>query len=130
MFCAGTTSAADRITCAKRGLPPTSCRTLGRFDLSRVPFPAAMMAIAKSCDDMEFMLRQRERPEAALSANSVARSWNMVLAGLLRHSVGNGSERRNRVQPLLEDAPSRQPSGSPRLESRAHAASAVRLNEP
>ena len=28
------------------GLPPTSCSTLGCFDLSRVPLPAAMIAMA------------------------------------------------------------------------------------
>src|SRR5580658_10322107 len=43
---AGTTFCAAAITCARIGLPPTSCRTLGCFDLSRVPFPAAMIAMA------------------------------------------------------------------------------------
>src|SRR5437868_929661 len=52
MFSGDITSDADRITCATRGLPPTSCNTLGRFDFSLVPFPAAMMAMAKSCADM------------------------------------------------------------------------------
>src|SRR5438874_8901119 len=43
-----TTFAAAAMTCASSGRPPTSCSTLGRFDLRRVPLPAAMMAIAKS----------------------------------------------------------------------------------
>lgn len=34
------------MTWANWGLPPTSCRTLGSFDLRRVPLPAAMMAMA------------------------------------------------------------------------------------
>ena len=37
---------ADAITWAKSGFPPTSCNTLGCFDLSRVPLPAAMIAMA------------------------------------------------------------------------------------
>src|SRR2546423_11703508 len=52
MFSGDTTSDADRITCATKGLPPTSCNSLGRFGFSLVPFPAAMMAMAKSCADM------------------------------------------------------------------------------
>src|SRR2546422_11632521 len=43
---AGTTLAAAAITCANRRLPPSSCSTLGCLDFSRVPLPAAMMAIA------------------------------------------------------------------------------------
>jgi hypothetical protein len=43
---AGTTLVAAAITCASKGLPPTSCSTLGYFDLSRVPLPAAMIATA------------------------------------------------------------------------------------
>src|SRR5713226_450025 len=43
---AGTTLAAAAITCASSGLPPTSCSTLGCLDFSRVPLPAAMMAMA------------------------------------------------------------------------------------
>src|SRR5580704_10450819 len=46
MSCAGTTFSAVAMTCARIGLPPISCRTLGCFDLSRVPFPAAMIAMA------------------------------------------------------------------------------------
>src|SRR5580700_8808340 len=46
MSFAGTTFCAVAITCARIGLPPTSCKTLGCFDLSRVPLPAAMIAIA------------------------------------------------------------------------------------
>src|SRR5882672_7059777 len=46
MSCAGTTFCAVAITCARIGLPPISCRTLGCFDLSRVPLPAAIIAIA------------------------------------------------------------------------------------
>src|SRR5713101_5438163 len=46
MSAAVTTSFAAAITCASRGFPPTSCKTLGCFDLSRVPLPAAMMAMA------------------------------------------------------------------------------------
>src|ERR1700758_4762696 len=34
------------MTCSSRGLPPTSCNTLGSCDLSLVPLPAAMMATA------------------------------------------------------------------------------------
>src|SRR5215813_6810063 len=63
MFSGETTSAAARITCATSGLPPTSCKTLGRFDFSRVPFPAAMMAIAKSCDGMESMVQGQKLAE-------------------------------------------------------------------
>jgi len=37
---------AAAITCANRGFPPTSCNTFGSCDLSRVPLPAAMMAMA------------------------------------------------------------------------------------
>src|ERR1700684_1284024 len=37
---------AVAITCARMGLPPISCRTLGCVDLSRVPLPAAMIAMA------------------------------------------------------------------------------------
>src|SRR6266481_5953017 len=43
---AGTTLVAVAITCARIGLPPTSCRTLGCRDFSRVPLPAAMIAMA------------------------------------------------------------------------------------
>src|SRR5208282_3782175 len=43
---AGTTFSAVAITWARIGLPPISCRTLGCFDLSRVPLPAAIMAMA------------------------------------------------------------------------------------
>jgi hypothetical protein len=32
---------------AAGSLPPASCSTLGSFDFSRVPIPAAMMAMAK-----------------------------------------------------------------------------------
>src|SRR5580658_6859681 len=46
MSFAGTTFCALAITWARIGLPPTSCKTLGCFDLSRVPFPAAMIAMA------------------------------------------------------------------------------------
>src|SRR6266478_7537313 len=49
MSCAGTTFCAVAMTCARIGLPPTSCRTLGCFDLSRVPLPAAMIAMATRC---------------------------------------------------------------------------------
>ena len=37
---------AARITCSSRGLPPTSCNTLGSCDFSLVPLPAAMIATA------------------------------------------------------------------------------------
>src|ERR1700687_2731814 len=46
MSAAGITCFAAAITCASRGLPPTWCSTLGSFDLSRVPLPAAMIATA------------------------------------------------------------------------------------
>src|SRR5438552_1697937 len=46
---AETTFVAAAITCASSGLPPTSCNTFGCFDFSRVPLPAAMMAIATRC---------------------------------------------------------------------------------
>src|ERR1700686_4365268 len=46
MSLAGTSFFAVAITWDRIGLPPISCRTLGCFDLSRVPLPAAMMAIA------------------------------------------------------------------------------------
>src|SRR5580700_11843341 len=36
------------MTWCSSGRPPISCRTLARFDLSRVPLPAAMMTMA-SC---------------------------------------------------------------------------------
>src|SRR5215472_7406016 len=45
-----TTWSAAAITCASNGLPPTSCSTLGCFDFSRVPLPAAMIAIASLCE--------------------------------------------------------------------------------
>src|SRR5258707_1280853 len=53
MSCAGTTFCAVAITCARIGLPPISCRTLGCLDLSRVPLPAAMIAMA-ICGGCEF----------------------------------------------------------------------------
>src|SRR2546423_15615606 len=43
---AGITRVAAAITCASSGFPPTSCNPLGSCDFSRVPLPAAMMAIA------------------------------------------------------------------------------------
>src|SRR5207253_9065772 len=43
---AGTTLVAAATTCTSRGLPPTSCSTLGCLDLSRVPLPAAILAMA------------------------------------------------------------------------------------
>src|SRR5207302_9651066 len=43
---AGTTFVAASMTWANSGFPPTSCKTLGCLDLSRVPLPAAMIAIA------------------------------------------------------------------------------------
>src|SRR5437016_13757426 len=46
MSSAGTTFIADAITWASNGLPPISCRALGRFDLSLVPLPAAMITMA------------------------------------------------------------------------------------
>src|SRR5580704_16898967 len=42
----GTIFPAARITCSRSGLPTTSCNTLGNCDLSLVPLPAAMIAIA------------------------------------------------------------------------------------
>jgi hemin uptake protein HemP len=36
------------MTCSSRARPPTSCRTLGRLLLSRVPLPAAMIATANA----------------------------------------------------------------------------------
>src|ERR1700761_3944604 len=36
---------AAAMTCSSRARPPISWRTLGRLDFSRVPLPAAMMAI-------------------------------------------------------------------------------------
>src|SRR5437762_1054158 len=53
---AGTTRVAAAITCASSGFPPTSCNTLGSCDFSRVPLPAAIMAIAisqKSCSVLQ-----------------------------------------------------------------------------
>src|SRR5882724_8368128 len=46
MSLGGTTLAAVAITWDRIGFPPTSCKTLGCFDFSRVPLPAAMMAMA------------------------------------------------------------------------------------
>src|SRR5215472_5108839 len=46
----GTRCKAVRITCSSRGLPPTSCNTLGSCDFSLVPLPAAIMAIATRDD--------------------------------------------------------------------------------
>src|SRR5579859_1432592 len=34
------------MTCSRSALPPTSCNTLGNWDLSLVPLPAAIMAMA------------------------------------------------------------------------------------
>src|SRR5216684_4257722 len=45
-----TTLAAVAITCARIDFPPTSCRTFGCLDFSRVPLPAAMMAMATRGD--------------------------------------------------------------------------------
>src|ERR1041385_5444167 len=53
-----TTFEAAAITCASRGLPPTSCRTFGSLDLRRVPLPAAMMAMAvRGTVDVDFVIR-------------------------------------------------------------------------
>src|SRR5216684_8644130 len=52
----GTTLVAAAITWASKGLPPTSCSTLGCLDFSRVPLPAAMMAIAMRGVDAWFEL--------------------------------------------------------------------------
>src|SRR5271157_4864113 len=46
MSSTGTTFFAVAITWARIGLPPISCSTLGCFDLSRVPLPAAIIAMA------------------------------------------------------------------------------------
>ena len=49
----GNNLVAAAITCASNGLPPTSCSTLGCLDFSRVPLPAAMIAMAMrgaACD--------------------------------------------------------------------------------
>src|SRR5216684_1088297 len=43
---AATTCVAAATTCASSDFPPTSCRTLGNCDFSRVPFPAAIIATA------------------------------------------------------------------------------------
>src|SRR5437870_10235441 len=45
----GTTCGGGARTCARSGLRRTSCNTFGCFDFSRVPLPAAMMAIATRC---------------------------------------------------------------------------------
>src|SRR5271165_3659152 len=45
-FCGGTTWLAADTTCASSGFPAISCSTLGRRDFSRVPWPAARIAIA------------------------------------------------------------------------------------
>src|SRR5258708_5488942 len=47
MWSAGTTVFAAAMTWRRRARPPISWRTLGRLLLSRVPLPAAMMAMAK-----------------------------------------------------------------------------------
>src|ERR1700678_2224007 len=49
----GTMCVAEAITCASSGLPPTSCSTLGNCDFSRVPLPAAMMAMATRGAELE-----------------------------------------------------------------------------
>ncbi len=46
---------------ASSGLPPTSCRTLGSCDLSRVPLPAAMMATATRGGESGWHLRRSVR---------------------------------------------------------------------
>src|SRR5229473_8458052 len=43
---AATTCVAAATTCASSDFPPTSCRTLGNCDFSRVPLPAAIIATA------------------------------------------------------------------------------------
>src|SRR5579862_961343 len=60
MSCGGTTCAATAMTCASSGRPPISCRTFARFDLSRVPLPAAMMTIP-SCMKMTAPAGTRNR---------------------------------------------------------------------
>src|SRR5581483_2742250 len=59
---AGVTCWAAAITCDNNDLPPTWCRTLGCFDFSRVPLPAAMIAIAVrkfGADFIEFQYNLR-----------------------------------------------------------------------
>jgi hypothetical protein len=48
------------MTCSRRARPPTSCSTLGRLLLSRVPLPAAMIATAKPVASMPAIF-SRER---------------------------------------------------------------------
>src|SRR6202000_1991945 len=48
IWSARTTCLAAAITWRRRARPPISWRTLGRLLLSRVPLPAAMMAMAES----------------------------------------------------------------------------------
>src|ERR1700722_19178693 len=48
MWSGGTMVSAAAMTWRRRARPPISWRTLGRLLLRRVPFPAAMMAMAKS----------------------------------------------------------------------------------
>src|ERR1035441_3160650 len=43
---------AAAMTCSSRARPPTSCNTLDRLLLSRVPLPAAIMATAKPVTSM------------------------------------------------------------------------------
>src|SRR5579872_5369017 len=57
IFCAGTTCVAAATTCASSGLPPISCSTFGRRDFSRVPLPAARMAIANAGFLLEAVFR-------------------------------------------------------------------------
>src|SRR5580698_9549510 len=56
---AGTSVFAAAITCSSSARPPTSCSTLGRLLLSRVPLPAAMMATAKPVDSMPAIFSRR-----------------------------------------------------------------------
>src|SRR6266702_6272569 len=84
MLSAGTSVFAAAMTCSRRALRPTSCSTLGRLLLSRVPLPAAMMATANpvasmglifSCDEVQ-VSDATEAGECGLDLGLVANDYD------------------------------------------------------
>src|SRR5260370_14242614 len=74
MSSAGTICLAVAMACARIGWPPTSCRTWGCFDLSRVPLPAAIMTTAmeiRAGCGVEFDLRFAFAMLSQYTANAV-----------------------------------------------------------
>src|SRR6478752_10599520 len=83
----GTTCVPAAITCARSGLPPTSCSTFGYLDFSRVPLPAAIIAIAKRwtpalpCDgffDMAFNITRADLLKSSRDLSSGRNIHNSI----------------------------------------------------